>query len=104
MFIAFFRRGDEDVLFFTFMHQPLMIAVVLIIEILQIDDLADFIRIVLTNNADRAGDVVELHALTNDDFIDAGELAAPDKTLKLVDGQHVLMPPGKIGKFLTHHN
>ena len=86
------------------MHQPLMIAVVLIIEILQIDDLADFIRIVLTNNADRAGDVVELHALTNDDFIDAGELAAPDKTLKLVDGQHVLMPPGKIGKFLTHHN
>ena len=37
-------------------------------------------------------------------FVWSGELAAPDKTLKLVDGQHVLMPPGKIGKFLTHHN
>ena len=86
------------------MYQPLMIAVVLIIEILQIDDLADFIRIVLTNNADGAGDVVELYPLTNNDFIDAGQLAAPDKSLKLINRQHILMPPGKIGKFLTHHN
>lgn len=58
--IAFFRRGDEDIRF-TFMYQPLMIAIVLIIEILQIDDLAHCVRIVLTNNADGAGDVVELY-------------------------------------------
>ena len=102
--IAFFRRGDEDIRFFTFMYQPLMIAIVLIIEILQIDDLAHCVRIVLTNNADGAGDVVELYPLTDNDFIDPGQLAAPDKPLKLIHRQHILMPPGKIGKFLTHHN